>query len=517
MKFREILGMALLFILGSCTKHDSAGNTIETENNMAILVFDQNGKPAVNVRTEIRPVWYLADTAKTTDTSLVIRNIYTDKNGWVNCRDLPLGRYVINVSGDSLGSFAEINHLDTSAGTEQLKMIQSRLGSVQGFVALPKGVHHAWIQVYGLEKKVKTDSLGSFRLTQLPPGALRVRAISFDVPSALAEDVIQVRPEYTMNAGVLAVPSLDAEDLATWRHLRRFKIDSLISSWMRPVYGSTVVTLKLDSTNFNFSEAMADGRDLRILDEKGNFVAIQRARWDSDLQKAVIRIHVATTNLDTSTQFTLLWGHEGAVDPSYSELWKGIGDSLKYELYTIPVADFENIKTTQTALPSPIPATYWYVTPYDTSVKLDSALKADFTTAFQSAGGGRSGHAMHISYTASTSLWVIIGTALGPSHRSLATLDSIVFWVRGTGRYSFILENLGDAGGKALFIENLDTLWTKKCIRPIDFMTADSIGGNIGWDNVKDSITNLTFFAGNGTDLWIDDIRMYGVNRDDLK
>jgi len=516
MKYGGIVSIVLLLIICSCSRPDTAGNTIETENTVAFLILDREGKPAANIRAEVRPVWFLSDTSKSTDTSAVVRNLYTDKKGWVNCKGLPQGRYLINAKGDSVGALAEINHLDTSTGTEQIKLLQSYFGSVHGKVSLPAGVRHAWIQVYGLDKKVITDSLGNFQLTRLPPGALRIRAISYDTPSALAEDVIQIRPEYAMNAGILTSASESSEDLATWRYNRQIKIDSLISDWMRPISDPTVVTLNLDSTNFNFSEAMNDGRDLRIVDANGNLVAIQRAHWDATLQKAVIRIHVATSNIDTSTRYTLQWGHEGAVDPSYSDLWKGISDSLKSELYTLPVADFEKL-TAQTSFPSPIPATYWYVMSSDSSVVLDSALSADFTTAIQSAGGGRSGQSLHIAYTATSSLWVILGTALGSSPRSLATLDSVEFWVRGTGRYSFILENLSENGSKAILNDTLDTVWTRKCIRPADFSPGDSIGGNYGWDKVKDFITNLTFFAGSGTDFWVDDIRLYGVNRDNLK
>jgi hypothetical protein len=34
---------------------------------------------------------------------------------------------------------------------------------------------------------------------------------------------------------------------------------------------------------------------------------------------------------------------------------------------------------------------------------------------------------------------------------------------------------------------------------------------------VRDSITSLTFLIGGGSDLWIDDIRIYGIGRDDLR
>lgn len=516
MKISWFWGCLFFLLMCSCSDGDSAGNSVETENTLAIQVWGQDGKPVDDIRTEIRPVWYVADTAHSADSSSVIRNMRTNKHGRIICEGLPLGRYVVRVAGDSLGAVSEINHLDTSTGTDQTTILLSPLGSVHGSVDLPTGAGHAWVQVYGLDNQVKTDSLGHFLMAGLPAGALRLRAIAYNVPSVIAEDVIQVRPLYTMNVGRLADPNVAAEEPETWRYSRWILVDSLVSEWMRPLSDPTVVTLELDSSNFDFSEAMPDGRDLRVLDEQGNLLSFQRARWDADVKKAVIRIRIGTSGMDSSTRLELRWGRPGAIDPGSAGLWKGIGDSLYAELYTLPVDDFER-KSAWTAFPSPIPPTLWYVVPSDTSVVLDSALVADFTTAIQPAGEGRSGSAAHISYTASSSLWFVLGTTLGPGPRSLATLDSIVFWVRGTGNYSVSLENLVDVGGKAIYNDTLDAAWIRKCIRPTDMLPENNIGGNVGWDNVKDILTNLSFFSGGGNDFWIDDIRLYGVNRDNLK
>jgi hypothetical protein len=46
---------------------------------------------------------------------------------------------------------------------------------------------------------------------------------------------------------------------------------------------------------------------------------------------------------------------------------------------------------------------------------------------------------------------------------------------------------------------------------------ANGIGGNVGWAGVRDSVTDLCLFAARGADMWIDDIRLYGIDRDDLR
>ena len=38
-----------------------------------------------------------------------------------------------------------------------------------------------------------------------------------------------------------------------------------------------------------------------------------------------------------------------------------------------------------------------------------------------------------------------------------------------------------------------------------------------GWEFVRNRITNFTVFSYNGTETWIDAVRIYGINRDDLR
>jgi hypothetical protein len=75
---------------------------------------------------------------------------------------------------------------------------------------------------------------------------------------------------------------------------------------------------------------------------------------------------------------------------------------------------------------------------------------------------------------------------------------------------------VGDQG-KAVYEDSVPSKWTRIRLRPTDLNPADGKGGNVGWEAICDSVTNLTLFFYNGTDFWIDDIRFYGINRDDLK
>ena len=113
---------------------------------------------------------------------------------------------------------------------------------------------------------------------------------------------------------------------------------------------------------------------------------------------------------------------------------------------------------------------------------------------------------------------------------NLSELDSVEIWARGSKgdstqwlSFSFdvlmdslTLDSLGYENGKSWVHLELDTTWQRYVITPKDLLETDSlkIGANLGWDNVKDHVTNLNLFGGGvggPFEFWIDDITIYGV------
>lgn len=148
--------------------------------------------------------------------------------------------------------------------------------------------------------------------------------------------------------------------------------------------------------------------------------------------------------------------------------------------------------------------------------------------------GGRKGMVAHFVYSNdSNANWALMGRQLR-GVRDLTDLDSVVFYARGEKPIedsvqwislsfdvlmdSVDLERLGYVNGKAWVHLSLDTAWTRYVVRPKDLLEPDEhhIGGNIGWDEVKDHVTNINFFGGGVTEgtpyeFWLDDITVYGV------
>ena len=125
--------------------------------------------------------------------------------------------------------------------------------------------------------------------------------------------------------------------------------------------------------------------------------------------------------------------------------------------------------------------------------------------------------------------WVLMGRSLN-GIVNLSELDSVEIWARGSKgdsaqwlSFSFdvlmdslTLDSLGYENGKSWVHLELDTTWQRYVITPKDLLETDSlkIGANLGWDNVKDHVTNLNLFGGGvggPFEFWIDDITIYGV------
>ena len=145
---------------------------------------------------------------------------------------------------------------------------------------------------------------------------------------------------------------------------------------------------------------------------------------------------------------------------------------------------------------------------------------------------GRKGLSAHFVYQNDSNYnWALMGHDLN-GMKDFSELDSVVFWARaGIGDStqwislsfdvlldSIALDSTGYENGKSWVHLTLDTAWTRYVVTPKSLLKSDSTknGGNIGWDNVKDHVTNLNFFGGGVTtgtpyEMWLDDITIYGV------
>jgi hypothetical protein len=297
----------------------------------------------------------------------------------------------------------------------------------------------------------------------------------------------------------------ETENNATARSIR---VDSVLPLWNRPAHVATVATLRLDASNFDFSRSDSIGRDLDVQTVDSAPIPFQVVFWDKIAGLGRIRVRIDTSLAHYDSRFLLRWGRTLASRSDSSAVWSAIPDSQRLAINSTLVDDFEG-GVLQNLLPD--------FAAWSTS-KSDSASILSF--GLVSAPAGRSGQVLHISFSANIVAGQYVGTTtqLAPTPRIFRSMDSLVFWAKGNGTLSPALEHVTASGSKKAWRKKaMDTGWQRIRLRPQDFDSATGLSGNVGWMRVRDSITNLTFLIGGGSDLWIDDIRLYGIDREDLR
>jgi len=507
--FNKLLYLVPFGLLAACgTGNDTAGNTTEIENAIAIRVFD-DGAPAAKVRYQVLPSWYVADTAETSAVKYTYEG-ETDTNGWVHIDGHQNGSYTINFTkGDSsIVLQYTLNNLNHEYTLDSASL--EAVGTVKGLVDLPDSANYAWVAVQGVNTIVKTDTLGQFVIQKAPCGNLTVSAWDSDELGAIGETSAVVTSNDTIDLGLIENPNKVVPENAI-----RFMPSDLISDWMRPLSFPTVLVLRLDKHNFDFSKAEKDGSDIRLYDGSGNLIPFEIDGWDTTINSATLNIRVESA-ADTVRPWMLMWGDKKAKKIEDVDVWEGLSDSLVSALNSVTIFDFED-GSQYNALPEPLHNT-WYIQPHDSATIIE-ALQNDPTSGIEKADSSIFGkNVLHVQYQANKlGRYVVLGTRIANHKHDLSRLDSVEVWVKGSGDFEVVLETVveSDTNYKTTYKSAVNEDWTRVVITPSDFTSPDKKSYH-GWDVTRNKITRFTIFMYNGTDLWIDNAKMYGINLDDL-
>ncbi len=507
--FNKLLYLVPFGLLVACTaNNDTAGNTTEIENAIAIRLFE-DGTPAAKVRYQVLPSWYVADTTETG----IVNYTYegeTDTNGWVHIDGHQNGSYTINFTkGDSsIVLQYTLNNLNHEYTLDSASL--EAVGSVKGLVDLPDSANYAWVAVQGVNTIVKTDSLGQFVIQKAPCGNVTVSAWDSDELSAIGETSASVTSNDTIDLGLIENPNKVIPENAI-----RFMPSDLISDWMRPLSFPTVLVLRLTEENFDFSKAEKDGSDIRLYDGSNNLIPFEIDGWDTTINSATLNIRVESA-ADTVRPWMLMWGDKKAKKIEDVKIWEGLSDSLVKALNSVTIFDFEE-GSQYNALPAPLHYT-WYIQPHDSATIIE-ALQKDPTSGIEKADSSIFGkNVLHVQYQANKlGRYVVLGTRIANHKHDLSRLDSVEVWVKGSGDFEVVLETVveSDTNYKTTYKSAVNENWTRVVITPADFTSPDKKSYH-GWDVTRNKITRFTIFMYNGTDLWIDNAKMYGINLDDL-
>jgi len=507
----KLFYLAFLGIVAACSfNSELSGNTTEIENAIAIRLFD-GGAPAANVHYRVLPAWFVADTAETASAKYTYEGS-TDTDGWVRIDGHKNGDYTISFTkGDSsIILHYTLNNLNHEYTIDSVSL--EAMGAIKGLVDLPDSATYAWVALQGLDTIVKTDSLGQFHIQSLPSGNIMVSAWDAKEHSSIGHASVTVPANDTVDVGMLDNPNKVIPENAI-----RFMPSTLISDWMRPLSFPTVLIMRLDSTNFDFDKAAKDGSDIRLYDGSGELLPFEIDGWDTTLHSATLNIRVENAT-DTVRPWMLKWNEKSSPKLDNPDVWKDLDDSLVNAINSVEVLNFEN-GTIYNDLPEPLNQYDWYIQAQD-SAKINEKLDEDRMNGIEKADRSIFGkNVLHVQYTADRNKgqYVVIGTRIAEHPHDLSRLDSVEVWLKGDGEYEIILETIieSDTNYKASYKQTATKDWKRVVVRPSDFAKNDGKSYH-GWEATRNRITRFTIFAFNGSDLWVDNIKLYGINYDDL-
>ena len=331
---------------------------------------------------------------------------------------------------------------------------------------------------------VVSDSLGQFAIDSLP-----FQADTFTLELlAEGQGVFRKIPSALLNISDDSIVTMDLvmEDLGSISG----KTDCLESSgnvWVQ-IYGTDRLVLTDDSCNFHIDSLAPAEYKLRIL-----------------MADSVIE-----------TEMTVVPDGDAQIDIRVEESNE------------VEIIDFEDGFNSSLNAPALEGTGYFAVS--DSTVESTPTPETS-EEGFVEAGAGREGTAYHWASNSPTGRWAFFGIFICHSDTpcDMQGLDSVEFYVRGKGRYSLAMESLGEGNyeGKALYYDTLKVdsaagrndidAWIRKVVRPSDFIEGDSSWANLGWELVSQKVTTLTIATYGEAEIWIDDIKLYGIKPSDMK
>lgn len=290
---------------------------------------------------------------------------------------------------------------------------------------------------------------------------------------------------------------------------RELRVDSLFHESALPSTGAVVATIRVDSTVVDFSETTAEGRDLAVEVPGRGPIPFRTVFWDKLARIGRLEVRIASSLRNTGSRIRLRWGLPDSLRSDSASTWRDVPDSVRKAFASVLVDDFEDSN-----LVSGLPSKGTWETQSGGDSSSVSAPR------IAPAGASRPGRALAISYSmVAIKGYALVTVPLTSGPRTMRSIDSIEFWARGDSTIvSVALEHKSDStNSKAWADRKLTATWQRYTVRPADFVAPTPASGNVGWLGIRDSVTTLTLFGALGKELWIDDVRIHGVNRDDMK
>ena len=526
-------------MLWSCSDHVAGGPGSETTNGIAYM---DNGAVASYARVAIRSVDHTTSVDSATN-ALVNADFYADANGRFSFEKPDRDYRLTIVHGGS--AFTGLYSSNDSANLDSVML--EPMANLGGFADVPDSCDFVWVGVRGMDVLVRSDSLGRFQLSQVPSNdSLQVyflrgdnnvvyRSLSVKL-SPNESEVIDLQPD-PYEGKVTFVAVVDGKP-ASYASLAIRKSDARVDS-LRVNNAVAEADVYADKDGVFAIDSLKNG-DYRL-------TVIQSGAAYSKVLSAKQIAALDTVKLqETSNYMSRVTLHAGdkyawvgvyGLDVMTKTNEEGVfslpmlpsNDTLK--IYVIDKKDSLYVK--KNIAPSKGSADFDYPSVVLQDFEKDTsnwyfnvdAIGSKVLSKTIETDNDRKSKVFHGKYSLIANnnydAWVVTGSLLRPEGFNLSLLDSISFYVKGSGQIRVSLENWdreSEVAGLSLKAasewKNLSsTKWTRFVVKAEElcYNSQDNQSCYTTWNSLKDDVRQLHFFVRNGSEFYLDDIVLYGA------
>ena len=526
------------FLLWSC----SGGPGSETTTGICGFAYVGDGRVASYARIAVRNVDHTTSVDSATN-EIVNADFYADANGYFEFEAPKKDFRLTIVYGGS--AFTGLYSSGDDAKFDSLKLEPT--ATLSGYADVPDSCDFVWVGVRGMDELVRSDSLGRFQLSQLPSNdSLQVyflrgdnsvvyRSLSVKLDPNESE-VIDLQPD-PYEGKVTFVAVVDGKP-ASHASLAIRKSDARVDS------------LRVNNAVAN-ADAYADKDGVFAIDSLKNgeyrLTVIQSGAAYSKVLSAKQIAALDTVKLqETSNYMSCVTLHAGdkyawvgvyGLDVMTKTNEEGVfslpmlpsNDTL--QIYVIDKKDSlyvkKNIAPSKGSADFDYPSVVLQDFEKDTSnwyFNVDAIGSKVLSKAIET-DNDRKSKVFHGKYSVIANnnydAWVVTGSLLRPEGFNLSLLDSISFYVKGSGQIRVSLENWdreSEVAGLSLKAasewKNLSsTKWTRFVVKAEElcYNSQDNQSCYTTWNSLKDDVRQLHFFVRNGSEFYLDDIVLYGA------